>query len=226
MRRICQVALIACLALTCVGALLVRAPAARAAASVVAPDAEADFVARTNALRAERGLEPLVVDVDLRAKARDWAAHMADERQISHSTLADNVHSDWHRLGENVGTGPDVGPIHDALVRSPHHLANLLDPGFRYVGVGVVTAYGTMWVSEVFMELAAAPAPENPAPAPEARPSDANNTNANPAPSAPAPAAVGGPVTASDRAPAPRAGQTLNEPSLDAALARFRTNER
>jgi Cysteine-rich secretory protein family len=138
------------------GALGVTATGAHAA---VDPGAEADYVGRTNALRAQHGLPALEVNPVLVAKARAWAQHMADVGAISHSNLSDGVTVPWHRLGENVGTGPTVDAVHNALVASPGHYRNLTDPGFRYVGVGVVNANGTTFVSEVFMEPASQPAP-------------------------------------------------------------------
>src|SRR4051795_4897090 len=135
------------------------------AGAVNDPGAEGDFVARTNALRASRGLPGLSVNGTLAAKARDWAEHMAAVGAISHSNLSDGAPPEWQRLGENVGRGPSVDAIHNALVASPEHYANLTDPGFRYVGVGVVNANGTFFVSEVFMESASQPAPSTSAPA-------------------------------------------------------------
>lgn len=150
MRRIALVALVALAATMLV-------PVSTAAATDPGP--EADFVARTNSLRATQGLPPLEVDGMLTAKARAWAQTMADAHHISHSQLSDGVSADWRRLGENVGTGPSVDAIHTALVHSPEHYRNLMDPGFRYVGVGVVSINGMIFVSEVFMELASQPAP-------------------------------------------------------------------
>lgn len=131
----------------------------------VAADAEADFVARINALRASKGLPQLEVNGELQAKARAWADTMAGAGRIWHSNLPDGVSQNWRRLGENVGVGPSVGSLQDAFVASPKHYENLVDPGFRYVGVGVVNANGTLYVSEVFMELASQPAPRTSAPA-------------------------------------------------------------
>ncbi len=216
MRRIGRATLAACvLAAVFATGLLAAAPAG---AATVAPDAEADFVARTNALRAAHGLAPLAVDDDLTAKARDWAQSMAAAGSISHSNLSDNVHSDWHRLGENVGSGPDVASIHDALVNSPSHLANLLDPGFRFVGVGVVNADGTIFVSEVFMELASQPAPSTSASAAGTPPST-RAPRAAPTPErAPAPEPVATPEPEPPR-------RVVDAPVLDAALARLRRTE-
>ena len=155
-----------------------------AAGAVNDPGAEGDFVARTNALRSSKGLPGLSVDGTLVAKARNWAEHMAAVGAISHSNLADGAPGNWQRLGENVGRGPSVDSIHAALVASPEHYANLTDPGFQSIGVGVVNANGTYYVAEVFMESASQPAPSAPAPR-AATPSPGNTRSAPPAPTAP-----------------------------------------
>jgi hypothetical protein len=154
------------------------------AGAVNDPGAEGDFVARTNALRASKGLGGLSVNGTLAAKARNWAEHMAAVGGISHSNLTDGVPGDWKRLGENVGRGPSVDSIHNALVASPEHYANLTDPGFQSIGVGVVNANGTYYVAEVFMESASQPAPSAPAPR-AATPSSGHTRSAPPAPTAP-----------------------------------------
>lgn len=160
--------------------LVVAAPAAPAAPADAG--AEAQFVSLTNSLRASQGLPAYEVHDNLVGKARGWAQAMANAGTISHSHLPDGVTVDWQRLGENVGMGPSVQSIHDALVNSPGHYANLMDPGFRYIGVGVVNANGTIFVAEVFMEPASQPAPSAPAPA-------AGTPTSTPEP-APAPAAA------------------------------------
>jgi hypothetical protein len=171
-------------ALVVAGTLAVLSPPAGA---VNDPGAEGDFVARTNSLRASKGLPGLSVNGTLAAKARNWAEHMAAVGAISHSNLADGAPSEWQRLGENVGRGPSVDSIHGALVASPDHYANLTDPGFQSIGVGVVNANGTYYVAEVFMESASQPAPSAPAPR-AATPSPGNPQPAHSAPAAaPAP---------------------------------------
>ena len=115
--------------------------------------AEQDFLNRTNALRASLGLGQLHLNNELLVKARNWSETQAEAGTIFHSTLTDGVTQNWHRLGENVGMGPDVASIHDALVRSPRHYENLTDPGFTEVGIGVVRQGNVMYVTEEFMEL-------------------------------------------------------------------------
>jgi uncharacterized protein YkwD len=120
---------------------------------------EAAFVANINQLRASRGLPALEVHRELVAKAQAWAQTMAAGGRIWHSTLSDGLTANWQKLGENVGMGSSVGALHDAFVASPGHYANLVDPAFRSVGVGVANVKGTLFVSEVFMTPAPAPAP-------------------------------------------------------------------
>jgi len=166
-------------ALAVAGSLVVLSPPAGATSD---PGAEGQFIALTNGLRAAHGLAPLGVNGTLRAKAEAWAEHMAGVGGISHSNLSDGAPPEWRRLGENVGRGPSVDSIHNALVASPEHYANLTDPGFQSIGVGVVNANGTIYVSEVFMESASQPAPSTPSPRAATPPPG----NPQPVPSAPA----------------------------------------
>lgn len=165
------------------------------------PGKEAEFVELINGLRADEGLETLAVHDELVGKARDWSRTMAEAGEIWHSDLPDGITVNWHRLGENVGTGGSVEALHQAFVDSPSHYENLVDPGFRHVGVGVtVDADGTIFVSEVFMELASQPAPSTP-PATQGTPSpegDEGGGDAAPVPAGPAPETAG-----SEAAPAP-----------------------
>jgi hypothetical protein len=131
---------------------------------------ESGFVAQINALRATKGLAPLAVDAGLTGKARAWAQTMADKNMIWHSVLSAGVTANWEKLGENVGMGSSVDSLQIAFVNSPHHYANLVDPAFRSVGIGVVHSdTGILFVAEVFM-LARTPAPAAAATAPVAPP--------------------------------------------------------
>jgi uncharacterized protein YkwD len=113
---------------------------------------EAEFVNRINTVRANQGLARLKINANLTDKARRWAGRMAARDRIWHSNLPDGVSARWQKLGENVGMGPSVAALHEAFLKSPRHYANLVDPAFRYVGLGVVTVDGRSFVSEVFMQ--------------------------------------------------------------------------
>jgi hypothetical protein len=171
------------------------------AASADTVSDEAAFVVKINELRASKGLPGLAVHPNLVDKARAWAGTMAAAGRIWHSTLSDGITADWRKLGENVGMGGSVQPLHEAFIASPKHYANLVDPEFNYVGIGVAYSGGTLFVAESFMKLATAPvavAPPAPVPAPA------------PAPKPPAPAPVPEPAPAPAPAPVP-------EPALAAA---------
>jgi hypothetical protein len=114
---------------------------------------EAAFVTKINELRASKGLPALVVHENLVAKARSWAATMAAAGKIWHSTLSDGITADWKKLGENVGMGGSVDGLHAAFVASPGHYANLVDPNFGHVGIGIVMSGKTIFVAEMFMQM-------------------------------------------------------------------------
>ncbi|HET9770456.1 MAG TPA: CAP domain-containing protein [Acidimicrobiia bacterium] len=114
---------------------------------------EAAFVTKINQLRASKGLPALVVHENLVAKARSWAAGMAAAGKIWHSTLSDGITADWKKLGENVGMGGSVDGLHAAFVASPGHYANLVDPNFGHVGIGIVMSGKTIFVAEMFMQM-------------------------------------------------------------------------
>ena len=115
--------------------------------------AEQEFVTRLNDLRASRGLARLSVDARLTDVARAWSGRMAASGVMSHNpSLAAQAPSGWQKLGENVGYGPTVVGLHDALVASPLHFANMVDRQFNAVGIGVVTSGNLIWVTQVFMQ--------------------------------------------------------------------------
>lgn len=147
-----------------------RADAHPAAWPREAARAEAAFVDDINRLRASRGLPALRVRPNLTSKARGWAATMAAARRIWHSRISAGVTGRWRKLGENVGRGPSEARLHEAFTASSTHLENLVDPAFKYVGVGVVLAPdGRMFVSEVFMQPATRASRRVHGPSPTAR---------------------------------------------------------
>ena len=89
-------------------------------------------------------------DDKLAAKAQAWAQHMADTGTLAHSTLTDGVPGGWNHLGENVGTGPAVGDVHDGFMNSTPHRTTMLSGQYSKVGVGVAERDGNVWVAEVY----------------------------------------------------------------------------
>ncbi len=107
----------------------------------------------TNDSRAERDLDPLKLNVELSAAALRHSRDMAKKGKLFHSS---NVPSElspwrWSTWGENVGyTTADLAELQRAFMNSPDHRANILDPDFRKVGIGVVRRDGYLWVTVIF----------------------------------------------------------------------------
>lgn len=162
---------------------------------------EAGFVARINGLRSSQGLGALQVDGELTGIARNWAGQMADAGAISHNpSFSSQVTASWRKLGENVGKGGTVAELHDAFVASPGHYANLVDPEFTHIGVGVVVRDGVIYTSHQFMGLFES-ASDPPSPAAGTSPPPPPPAAQAPAPPPPAPAP---PAPVPAPAPSPR----------------------
>lgn len=109
------------------------------------------FLEATNALRASLGLAPLGGDSRLVASANGQVDVMIGSGTLAHQDLQDELAQGWMIVGENVGYGPNVDAIHQALVASPGHYANLVNDRFSRVGIVVkADAGGRLWVAQVF----------------------------------------------------------------------------
>lgn len=135
-------------------AFVVPSPASAASAAE-----EASFISRVNSTRAALGLPALQPDVQLTNLARGWATSMragtcGEGNFICHaSPISAGVTHPWEKLGENVGTGPDVASVMQAFINSPGHYANIIDPEFTHIGVGVVWDGNRMFTTHRFMKL-------------------------------------------------------------------------
>lgn len=106
-----------------------------------------------NEQRAIRSLAPLTIDVQLEGLATNWSQTMADAGAISHSDLQTGVTENWKKLGENVGVGGSVESVAAALISSPPHLANMIDPDFQSVGIGIIKGGSSYYITEKFILL-------------------------------------------------------------------------
>lgn len=116
-------------------------------------DTVVGVVCDLNVMRAREGLAPLRWDWNLWAAAQRMAGDIRTRHYFSHitpdgRTLVDRVsetdyispEADWE-LGENLGWGSDYlsTPLSIVLgwMNSPGHRANVLEPRFEEVGIGV-----------------------------------------------------------------------------------------
>lgn len=141
--------------------LFIVAPSAHAQrypAASFDPRAESELVQLTNQERARRGLQPLKVDKRLTEAARTHTELMVQHRALSHQfsgepplqdrVAAENFPSD--RLAENVDLDVETASAHQALMHSPPHRRNILDPDYNTIGIGVIRYGENIYVTEDF----------------------------------------------------------------------------
>jgi len=127
----------------------------RVAQAAGAPTArEAAIVRAMNSFRASRGVPPLAVGRALTRAARSHSVDMARRGYFDHGAFALRLRRFGVRapyIGENLayGTRLSAGEVVRMWIASPPHRENLLDRGFRRVGVGLAGS-GTRLVTADF----------------------------------------------------------------------------
>lgn len=168
----------------------------------------AQLLVLANLERAAAGLPSLQVNANAADLAVAHSRRMAAAGDIFHNdgyfTAEVRQRLGAKSLGENVAMNRSVDDAHRRLMLSPDHRANLLNPKFTEVGMAVArSADGMGFLTQDFLEPAAARAVPNvvatPAPAPEPAPPAAPE----PAPVAPAPVPAPAPAPAPAVMPAP-----------------------
>lgn len=125
------------------------APTATAAPGRVDASVERQMLDMLNAERTDRGLARLRRSGGAASVARDWSSTMQRQGRLYHRPdLRAPFTGRWTRLGENLAAGGhNPESLHDALMDSPPHRANILDRDFAWVGVGAVTSGSSLWVT-------------------------------------------------------------------------------
>ena len=121
--------------------------------------AEAQLVELANESRRQAGVPPLRADRGLTDAAREHAQRMVANGELSHQftgeqalmvRIADVSSLRFDRAGENVAYNASADSAHDALMHSPPHRQNLLDPNFNTVGMAAIWSHGRLYVVEDF----------------------------------------------------------------------------
>jgi len=129
------------------GALMTGAPAASASATGTNA-AKQQVLSLLNDVRDGHGLHPLALRGSFTRVARTHAYDMVRRDYFHHDTLGG---ANWdarvrtaglmRTVGENIGWGTLGTGTPQTIVRawmnSPDHRRNILDPGFRLVGIGI-----------------------------------------------------------------------------------------
>jgi uncharacterized protein YkwD len=123
--------------------------------------AEAKIAAEINELRKKEGLKPLKVDARLRKVGRDHSFLLAKHKELKdqfpeEASLKDRVTSTGMKKidsgAENSGQNINLDAANKMFLDSPTHRANLLNPKFNAVGVGIVKDAETHWITQVLVE--------------------------------------------------------------------------
>jgi uncharacterized protein YkwD/NADH:ubiquinone oxidoreductase subunit 6 (subunit J) len=123
------------------------------------PDLEAKMLELVNQERTKRGLQPLQPDPELTLVARNqsqdmfrrgYFAHINPDGKDPFDRMKD-AHVEFRSAGENLALAQTMEIAHRNLMNSPGHRANILQPKFGRLGIGIMDAgyYGLM-VSQEF----------------------------------------------------------------------------
>jgi uncharacterized protein YkwD len=123
--------------------------------------AESDLLDLANRSRQQAGLPALRMDTSLREAARKHARLMVDRQQLSHQfdgepSLMPRLRESGLRLswvGENVAYNASTEKAFDALMQSPPHRQNLLDPDFNTAGFAAFWSDGKLYVVQDFARV-------------------------------------------------------------------------
>lgn len=117
-----------------------------------------DILARVNQERAKNGVKAVTLDVRLDATAQFKADDMAKNNYFSHTNLQGQDVNDWKvnynfvpMIAENIAYSTE-GVMADLenLIKSPGHYANMIDPRFEIMGVGIAVGDGKTYMVQHF----------------------------------------------------------------------------
>jgi len=111
------------------------------------PSLESQMLDMVNEERTSRGLKPLAADPQLVPVARAHSADMWSRGYFSHYTpegedpfeRMKDAGIRFRTAGENLALAPTLQIAHTGLMNSPGHRANILNPAFGRVGIGIMS---------------------------------------------------------------------------------------
>lgn len=120
--------------------------------------AEQTLLTKINAERQKAGEVPLTEDLLIRNVARAHSRDMLANGYFYHTsktglTLFDRfvrANVNFLAAAENIALAPTADLIHTGLMNSPKHKANILDPSFTKIGIGVMKSQYGLMVTEDF----------------------------------------------------------------------------
>lgn len=110
------------------------------------PALEAEMLEMVNKERAAAGLDPVEADPEMTEVARRHSADMFARGYFSHYTperkdpfdRMRDMDVSFRAAGENLALAPTLQIAHTGLMNSPGHRANILEPRFGRLGIGIM----------------------------------------------------------------------------------------
>nr|WP_321249414.1 CAP domain-containing protein [uncultured Ruegeria sp.] len=155
---------------------------------------EREMLALINQERTSRGLNQLKLETQLNDSSENHSSWMLNTDTFSHTgsggssatqrmeNAGFDLEGSW-RTGENIawqsergapGISNDVAQLHQGLMNSPGHRANILKPEFEYIGIGIETGdmqgFDAVMVTQNFAATDAAVLPDTGEPSAPATP--------------------------------------------------------
>lgn len=121
---------------------------------------EQEMLKLLNEARAQNNAPPLQIDMQTTNVARIKAQDMIDNNYFSHNSpkygspfdMMKSFGVSYVTAGENIAGNQTVQAAHNALMNSPGHRKNILNPEFTHIGLGIKSGgpYGNMF-SQMFV---------------------------------------------------------------------------
>jgi uncharacterized protein YkwD len=114
-----------------------------------------------NKEREKAGLSKLQWDTHLAESARLHTQKMVEHQDLSHQfsgepSLGERVGATdlrFNSVAENVALAPTIDEIHQGLMNSPPHRANILNPKYNSVGFGIALSHDGLYVTQNFANV-------------------------------------------------------------------------
>lgn len=106
---------------------------------------EQEMLRLVNEARTQNNVAPLAIDMELTEVARLKSQDMIDNNYFSHNSptygspfdMMNDFGIEYVHAGENIAGNQNVQSAHDALMKSPGHRENILNPNFTHIGIGI-----------------------------------------------------------------------------------------
>jgi uncharacterized protein YkwD len=121
------------------------------AAGIGAPADALAMVEMVNSARASQGLGPLTWDDRLGQYGLEWSQDMS-VNGFRHRNLSTLNQGPGVATGENIawGSGVEVPRLHQLLLDSPGHRANIMSTRYKRIGIGIYRSGNQLWITQEF----------------------------------------------------------------------------